>query len=249
MIFKTRKSLLRLDQALVARGLIDTRSAAQAAIKSGGVSVNGKAVRKSAHKVSDDDIISAKPAHPYVSRAAVKLQKALDVFGVSPLGKICLDIGSSTGGFSQLLVMRHAARVYAVDVGTDQLHASLRSEPRIISLEQQDARTLTTAHIPDRIDLLVSDTSFISLTKALPVPLGFLKTGGEVVVLIKPQFELGPDALDKKGIVKDPERAEDALRLIAAWMRDHDFDVKGQIKSPIRGGSGNIEFLLYAVKI
>jgi len=238
----------RLDQALVSRGLIETRSAAQAAIKSGNVKVNGKAVRKSAFKVSEGDTLEAKAAHPYVSRAALKLEAALDAFGINPSGKICLDIGSSTGGFSQLLALRGADKIYAVDVGTDQLHPSLRDEPRIVSLEQQDARTLTAAMIPEPIDLLVTDASFISLTKVLPVPLQFLKRGGEAILLIKPQFELGPDALNKKGVVKDIERAEDAPRLISAWMVDYGFAVKGQIKSPIRGGSGNSEFLIYAIK-
>ena len=239
----------RLDQALVARGLIETRSAAQAAIKSGNVKVNGKAIRKSAFKVSDADTIEAKAAHPYVSRAALKLKGALEAFDVNPSGKICLDIGSSTGGFSELLVLRGAAKIYAVDVGTEQLHPSLRHESKIISLEQQDARTLTAAIIPDPIDMLVTDASFISLTKILPVPLKFLKRGGEAILLIKPQFELGPDALNKNGVVKDIERAQDAPRLISAWMIDHGFAVKGQIKSPIRGGSGNSEFLIYAVKV
>ncbi|WP_017932245.1 TlyA family RNA methyltransferase [Robiginitomaculum antarcticum] len=239
----------RLDQALVQRGLLETRSAAQAAIKSGGVTVNGKPVRKSAHKVSDTDVISAKPAHPYVSRAALKLEKALDVFGVDPSGQTCLDIGSSTGGFSQLLILRGAAKIFAIDVGTDQLHYALRAEPKIALLEQQDARTLTAAHIPARIDLVVCDASFISLTKILPVPLTFLKPRGEAILLVKPQFELGPDALNKNGVVKDTERAEDAPRLIAAWMTDQGFVVKGQTKSPIRGGSGNSEFLVYAVKL
>ena len=210
--------------------------------------MNGKAVRKSAFKVSEGDTLEAKAAHPYVSRAALKLEAALEAFGVNPSGKICLDIGSSTGGFSQLLALRGANKIYAVDVGTDQLHPSLRDEPRIISLEQQDARTLTAAIIPEPIDLLVTDASFISLTKVLPVPLQFLKRGGEAILLIKPQFELGPDALNKKGVVKDIERAEDALRLISAWMIDYGFAVKGQIKSPIRGGSGNSEFLIYAIK-
>lgn len=227
---------------------MDTRSAAQAAIKSGNVKVNGKAVRKAAFKVSDTDIIEAKAAHPYVSRAALKLEAALDHFGIHPGDKICLDIGSSTGGFSQLLTLRGASKIYAVDVGTDQLHPSLRSEPKIISLEQQDARTLTAAIIPDPIDLLVTDASFISLTKVLPVPLKFLRRGGEAVLLIKPQFELGPDALNKNGVVKDVERAQDAPRLISSWMTDYGFTVKGQIKSPIRGGSGNSEFLIYAIK-
>ncbi len=192
----------RADKLLVERGLFESRAKAQAAIEAGLVEANGALVRKSSEEIPSDAAISATPAHPYVSRGGLKLAAALDHFSFEPSGKTCLDVGSSTGGFTQVLLERGAAVVYAVDVGSAQLHASLRNEPRIISLEQTDIRTLAANRLRQSSGLVTVDVSFISLKLVLPAISQLAATPAQLVALIKPQFEAGRDNV-KKGVVRD----------------------------------------------
>jgi 23S rRNA (cytidine1920-2'-O)/16S rRNA (cytidine1409-2'-O)-methyltransferase len=236
----------RLDQALVRRGLAPTRARARDLILRGQVTVNGQVVTKSAaHVVESAALVVADGAATDVSRGAVKLRAALDAFGFSPSGLVCLDIGASTGGFTQTLLGAGAARVYAVDVGQAQLAASLRSDPRVVSLEQQDARALQPALVPEKVNAIVADVSFISLTKALGVPLSFAAPGAWLVALVKPQFEAGREAVGKGGIVRDAASREAAVAALQAWLAARPgWRVEGVVPSPIAGGSGNVEYLL-----
>ena len=193
----------RIDQLLVARGLFDSRAKAQAAIEAGLVRADGKPVAKASETVAADAEIEASAAHPYVSRGGVKLAAALDHFGFDPKGRVCLDVGASTGGFTQVLLERGAAKVYAVDVGSGQLHDSLRARPEVVSLEQTDIRTLAPALRDPAPDLVVCDVSFISLKLVLPPALALAAEPAQLVALIKPQFEAGRAQL-KRGIVRDP---------------------------------------------
>lgn len=236
---------IRLDLALVEKGLFASRAQAQAAIAASLVQVNDKIVTKPAFMTTPQDTLTAQALHPYVSRSALKLKAGLEAFSLTAKDKICLDIGASTGGFTQLLLESGAAKIYAVDVGKDQLHASLRQEPKILSLESQDARTL---HLPEQVDLLVSDVSFISLTKALPEPLRFLKTGGHVTLLIKPQFELTKEKIGKGGLVRDKALHIEACTRIEAFLEAQNIRVSGLIPSPLLGGDGNQEFLIGGLK-
>lgn len=240
--------MTRLDVALVARGLFESRARAQAAISSGSVKVGSKVVTKVSLKVSDTDDITAKAAHPWVSRGGVKLAHALDVFKVEPAGLTALDVGASTGGFTDVLLTRGAAKVYAVDVGTDQLHKKIRGDDRVIVMEQTDARHLTAAQFAEPINLIVCDASFISATKILGAPMALAPPGAQLVTLIKPQFEMGRGALGKGGIIRDRETAEDAVRIVKSWIESTGWIVFGDCKSPITGGSGNHEYLLHARK-
>lgn len=237
----------RIDQLLVERGFFESRALARAAIEGGYVYANGIRVDKPSRLVDLNAEIRAERPFETVSRAGLKLKAALDSFIIDPAGRICLDVGASTGGFTDLLIKRGAARVYAVDVGHGQLHASLLKEARIINLEGLDARLISAASVPEEVSLLVADVSFIGLTKAIPAGLARLAVGGEMVALIKPQFEAGPKA-GKRGIIRD-----EALQAeICARVRD---DLKalgitplGLIPSPIEGGDGNREFLFYGKK-
>lgn len=240
--------MTRLDVALVARELFESRAQAQAAIGSGSVMVAGKVVTKASYKVSENDEITAKAAHPWVSRGGVKLAHALDAFGVDPSGMTALDVGASTGGFTDVLLSRGAVNVYAVDVGTDQLHKKIRNDDRVTVMEQTDARHLTPGHFPRAIDLIVCDASFISATKILGAPMTLARPGAQLVTLIKPQFEMGRDALGKGGVIRDREIAEDAVRIVTSWIEASGWTVLGDCKSPITGGSGNHEYLLHARK-
>jgi 23S rRNA (cytidine1920-2'-O)/16S rRNA (cytidine1409-2'-O)-methyltransferase len=235
----------RADSLLVERGLFESRARAQAAIESGLVSVSGNAVRKASERLSIDAAIEARPAHPYVSRGALKLAHALDHFEVPVAGRVALDVGASTGGFSELLLERGAAKVYAVDVGREQLHASLRSEERLVSLEGTDARALA-GKIPEPVELIVVDVSFISLTLVLGPVLTLGAQAMDLLTLVKPQFEAGRDALGKRGIVRDVAVQEDVCSRIAAHVAGLGLAVRGIIPSPIEGGDGNREFLLAA---
>lgn len=241
---------MRADVYLVANGHYSTRARAQAAIKAGLVTIGGKAIKKPSEKVADavltPDDISAQHEHPYVSRGALKLVHALDAFDVDPTGRTCLDVGASTGGFTQVLCERGAARVYAVDVGRDQLHADLHGHPRIISMEGRDARTLMTADFDPLPDLVVCDASFISVTKVLAEPLSLMRVGTDLVTLVKPQFEVGKVGLGRGGIVKSEELGLRALDAVRHWVGTQGWDVMATETSPIKGGSGNIEYLLHA---
>lgn len=239
------KKTIRADQLLVARGLFESRAKAQAAIEAGNVSADGEAVRKVSQLIAEDAQIEATPAHPYVSRGALKLEAALDQFKINPHGKICLDVGASTGGFTEVLLARGAAKVYAVDTGTDQLHPRLKHDPRVVSLEQTDIRKLEDVAIQDNARLIVIDVSFISLELVIPKALQFAAPHAELIALIKPQFEAGREH-QKKGIVRDPEVHMAVCQRVELLVGRQGWRLRGTIPSPILGGDGNAEFLLYA---
>lgn len=237
----------RIDQLLVVRGLFPSRARAGAAIEAGLVSVAGEVVRKASQVVDAKAEIVAAPAHPYVSRGALKLEAALDHASIAVRGLTCLDLGASTGGFTDLLLKRGASRVHAVDVGHDQLHPSLRGDARVVNLEGVDARALSAQHVPDPVDLLAADLSFIGLAKALPSALPLLKPGGHVIVLVKPQFEAGPCA-GKRGIIRDEALRQEVLVRVADEIGNIGVAITHRLDSPIQGGDGNREFLLVGRK-
>ncbi len=239
---------VRLDKFLVDSGLLATRSEAQAAISASKVTVNGIVVTKASLKVGGDDTIHAERAHPYVSRAALKLKGALEVFSVDASGLNCLDVGCSTGGFTEVLLEAGATHVISVDVGTDQFHPCLRDNPRIKLFEQLDARKLTSEQIDREIDLLVCDASFIGLEKVLDPAVSFVKSGGLALLLFKPQFQVGRKAVGKGGIVTDLEAVEAAKQAFSAWLVANGFTLKGWEPSPVTGSDGNQEWLVYAFK-
>ncbi len=237
----------RADRLLVERGLFDSRAKAQAAIEAGLVTADEKPVRKPSEEIAADAALNASAAHPYVSRVGVKLAAALDHFGIDPRGRACLDVGASTGGFTQVLLERGASRGVAVDVGRGQLHPSLRARPEITSLEGTDIRKLSLSMIGDRPDLIVVDVSFISLKLVLPPALKLAKPQAQLVALIKPQFEAGPAAV-KKGIVRDAAVHKAVCDDVANFVASLGWRVIGIIPSPILGGDGNAEFLLAAAR-
>jgi 23S rRNA (cytidine1920-2'-O)/16S rRNA (cytidine1409-2'-O)-methyltransferase len=236
----------RADRLLVERGLFDSRAKAQAAIQAGLVTADDVTVRKASEEIPLDARLNARAAHPYVSRGGVKLAAALDHFKFDARGRVCLDVGASTGGFTQVLFTRGARRVYAVDVGRGQLHQSLRARVEIVTLEETDIRKLAPALLQERPDLVTVDVSFISLKLVLPAALGLAKTPAQLVALIKPQFEAGRAAV-KKGIVRDQSIRAAVCDDIAGLVVSLGWRVIGIIPSPIEGGDGNAEFLLGAV--
>ncbi|PZN16494.1 MAG: TlyA family rRNA (cytidine-2'-O)-methyltransferase [Proteobacteria bacterium] len=240
----------RLDRALVDRGLISTRSRARDLILRGQVLVDGVPVTKPSTVIPESATVHLTDgADAFVSRAAWKLVAALDHFGYSADGVMALDVGASTGGFTQVLLERGACRVYAVDVGRDQLDPKLREDPRVVVYEGKDARDLTAGDIPDPIKAIVADVSFISLTKALPVPLTFAAPGAWLIALIKPQFEAGREAVGKGGVVRDSAARHRAVDHVRDWLSNQSgWTVDGVIESPVLGGSGNQEFLIGARK-
>ncbi|HVW91812.1 MAG TPA: TlyA family RNA methyltransferase [Devosia sp.] len=232
----------RLDVEIEARGLLPSRARARDAILRGTVSVNGAPAGKPNQMVSSSDAIALDdPAAGYVSRAALKLLAGLDAGGIAVAEKICLDVGSSTGGFTQVLLERGAAKVYAVDVGRDQLHPRLRADPRVVALEEQNARDLGRELVPDPIDLLVCDISFVSVTKVLSAPLALCRPGADAVILIKPQFEVGREHVGGGGIVTDAAAIERAAADIIGFMGAQGFSHRLSLPSPIAGGDGNRE--------
>ena len=243
----TTPSRLRADRLLVERGLFESRAKAQAAIDAGLVSADGARVRKSSDEIAFDAALSATPAHPYVSRGGVKLAAALDAFGFDAKARVCLDVGASTGGFTQVLLLSGARKIYAIDVGRDQLHESLRVRPEIVSLEQTDIRKLSPSQLGEPPDLVTIDVSFISLRLVLPAALPLAKPSAQLVALIKPQFEAGRAQL-KKGIVRDPQVHAAVCDGIASFVAALGWHVIGVIPSPLAGGDGNSEFLLGAAR-
>lgn len=239
---------MRLDQMLVNRGLAPSRARAQDLIKRGFVSVGGAVCNKPAFDVKDDLVVAVAPEAPgYVSRGAEKLSAALESFDFDPSGCTALDIGASTGGFTEVLLEHGACRVYAVDVGTSQLHARLKNDPRVVSLENTDARGLTLSEIPESVSAIVVDVSFISVTKVLGAVLSFAAPGAWMVILVKPQFEVGRDNVGSGGIVRDEVARRGALASVREWIcAQPGWRVVGDMPSPILGGSGNAEFLLGA---
>lgn len=237
----------RLDLMLVERGLVPTRSRARDLILRGGVRVDGQSVSRPSAKVDLQAEVLVSDLANDVSRGASKLRAGLSAFGFDPSGRICLDVGASTGGFTQVLLEGGACKVYSADVGRDQLAAPLREDKRVVCLEGRDARGLTADDIVEPIGAIVSDVSFISLTKALTVPLSFARSGTWLIALIKPQFEVGPDRIGKGGIVRDEVARQSAIDHVTSWFAARPgWHVEGVVPSPIEGGSGNKEFLLGA---
>jgi 23S rRNA (cytidine1920-2'-O)/16S rRNA (cytidine1409-2'-O)-methyltransferase len=237
--------------ALVARGFFESRAQAQAAIAAGLVLADGAKVRKASEGLAADAEIVAERAHPFVSRGGVKLAAALEAFGVSPEGLTCLDVGASTGGFTDALLMRGAAHVVAVDVGTGQLHEKLRRDARVISLEGTDIRAYAAdACLPDGVRfppaLIVADVSFIGLGAVLPALTALAGEATHLIALVKPQFELGKKALGKGGIVREEAARASALDGVKQALVAEGWRVDGQMESPITGGDGNIEYLVAA---
>jgi len=234
----------RADRLLVARGLFESRARAQAAIAAGQVTADGSLVRKPSDQISPAAAIAADPAHPYVSRGGVKLAATLESFSLDIAGRVCLDVGSSTGGFTEVLLARGARHVYAVDVGRGQLHARLRNREQVTSIEQTDIRNLDSSRLFEP-DLAAIDVSFISLRLVLPHVSGLLKPSATLLALIKPQFEAGRRHV-KKGIVRDTVVQAAVCDDIAQLLTDLGWRVGGPIPSPILGGDGNREFFIEA---
>jgi 23S rRNA (cytidine1920-2'-O)/16S rRNA (cytidine1409-2'-O)-methyltransferase len=238
-------SRLRIDRLLVDRGLVESRERAMRLILAGEVLVDGERVDKVAALVTPESEIEVRGRSPFVSRGGEKLAHALEEFGIDVTGRVCLDVGASTGGFTDCLLQRGAARVYAVDVGTNQLDARLRRDPRVVVMEQMNARTLDPRLFEERPSLAVADVSFISLEKVLPAIFGALSTRAEVVTLIKPQFEVGRQHVGKGGVVRDPALHRAVVARVARFSVLRGWHVQGVTASPLRGPKGNREFFLH----
>ena len=239
---------LRADALLVARGLAESRAKARAAIEAGGVVADGKAVTKASEMIEEAAALVAEPAHPWVGRGALKLVRAFELWAVDEGVRTVVDVGSATGGFTEVCLARGVSRVYAVDVGRGQLHPKLRDDPRVVALEGVDARRLDASLIPEPVDLVVCDASFIGLAKVLPAALALARPGASLVALVKPQFEVGPERVGKGGLVKDPAAREAALAGAVNFVEGAGWEVLATADSPIAGGDGNLEYLLHARK-
>ena len=237
----------RIDHLLVARGLAESRARAQALVMAGLVFAGGAKVGKAGQQVAEDAEIEVRGRdHPWVSRGGIKLAHAIEHFGLDPAGAIAMDIGSSTGGFTDGLLSKGAARVFAVDSGTNQLAWKLRQDPRVTVLEKTSARLLTPEQIDAPCNWVVCDASFISLGKVLDVPLGLAAPECRLVALIKPQFEVGKAEVGKGGVVRDPALHERVCAEVRAWLEGSGWQVDGIVRSPITGPEGNVEFLISA---
>ncbi len=237
---------IRLDQLLVQRELSDSREQAQRLIRAGMVSVGGQVASKPGHQFKDDVVVTLKEKEKYVSRGGLKIEGAHQQFGFDLTGAICLDIGSSTGGFTDFMLQHGATKVYAVDCGTNQLHYKLREDDRVVVMENTNARYITPDDIPDAADFCSIDTSFISLTKILPPLKNLMKPGGHIVSLIKPQFEAGRDQVGKGGVVRDPAIHEEVIEKVKKFGTEElGFQWLELCTSPITGPAGNVEFLAY----
>lgn len=237
----------RLDKLLVDRGLVASRERARALVMSGAVLVHGQPATKPGTMLDPSvEIALREEDHPYVSRGALKLVKGLDTFGIDPTGKVALDIGASTGGFTDVLLRRGATRVYAIDVGYGQLAWTLRQDPRVVVLERENVRNIDLALVPEACDLAVIDVSFISLTLVLPRIAELLRppVGKPIVALVKPQFEVGRELVGKGGVVRDEAVRRSAVTKIRDWANAHGFIAGGDVESPITGPAGNVEYLL-----
>ncbi len=242
-------SKLRADLMLVAQGLAESRTRAQALILAGNVFVGDRRVAKAGDLIAEEAVLTVKGRdHPWVSRGGVKLAHGLEHFGFDVSGAIGLDVGSSTGGFTDVLLTRGAARVYAIDVGTNQLAWKLRSDERVIVHEQTNARELSADIVPEPVDIIVCDASFIALSKVLDAALELARPGAKLVALVKPQFEAGRGEVGKGGVVRDPLVHQRVCDAAAEWIASKGWDVIGVETSPITGPEGNVEFLLGAVK-
>jgi len=238
---------VRLDQLLVARGLAGSRAKAKAAIEAGGVTVDGAPAKAASQGVADDALLEYADAHRWVGRGALKLDHALSLWPVVVEGRTVLDVGASTGGFTEVCLERGARQVYAVDVGSGQLHPRVAADPRVVDLEHTDARDLTGEVIPSPPQLIVCDASFIGLAKVLPAALALAAPGADLVTLVKPQFEADrPGGGNRKGVVKDPAAHQAAVASVSVWLEEQGWAVQATTESPITGGDGNVEFLLWA---
>ena len=235
----------RLDQLLVVRGLCASREQAQRAIMAGRVTIGGHKAEKPGLQVSRDAHVEVQGIERYVGRGGFKLEAALKHFQISVEGKICLDVGSSTGGFTDCLLQHGAARVYAIDVGRGQIDWKLRNDPRVFVREGVNARYLTASDIGERIDICVADVSFISLTLILPAVFALLPSAADMILLIKPQFELSPANVGRGGVVRDPALHAQAVEKIQRFVEGHGRRWLGVVESPLKGREGNIEFLAY----
>lgn len=238
---------VRADQLLVDSGLAESRARAQALILAGLVFLGDRKVEKAGQQVPADAALDVRGRdHPWVSRGGVKLAHALEAFAIDVTAFVAIDVGSSTGGFTDVLLTQGAAKVYAVDSGTNQLAWKLRSDDRVIVHEQTSARILTDAHIPEPVDIIVCDASFISLAKVLEKPIGFARPGAHLVALIKPQFEARREEVGKNGVVRDPAVHDRVCMEVQEWVATQGWTVAGLTQSPITGPQGNVEFLLHA---
>jgi 23S rRNA (cytidine1920-2'-O)/16S rRNA (cytidine1409-2'-O)-methyltransferase len=238
---------VRADQLLVDTGQAESRARAQALILAGHVFLGEKKIEKAGQQVAPDAALDVRGRdHPWVSRGGIKLAHAIAEYAIDVTGHVAMDVGSSTGGFTDVLLTNGAVRVYAVDSGTNQLAWKLRSDDRVVVHEQTSARILTAAHIPEPIDIIVCDASFISLAKVLERPLTFARPGAALVALIKPQFEVGREEVGKGGVVRDPAIHQRVCDEAVAWAQGNGWSVMGVTQSPITGPQGNVEFLLYA---
>jgi 23S rRNA (cytidine1920-2'-O)/16S rRNA (cytidine1409-2'-O)-methyltransferase len=245
-----KRAKVRADQLLVSRGLAESRARAQALIMAGAVFSGEKKIAKAGDMLAEHAPLEVRGRdHPWVSRGGIKLDHGLTHFGFDVAGLIALDVGSSTGGFTDVLLNRGAAKVYAVDVGTNQLAWKLRQDPRVIVHEQTNARTLNFNLIPEPVDIVVCDASFIGLAKVLEAPLRLAKSGAKLVALVKPQFEAGRAEVGKGGVVRDEEVRQRVCNEAAEWVASQGWEVLGTTQSPITGPEGNVEFLLGATKI
>ncbi len=246
--FPEKSTKQRLDQLLVERGLAESRTRAQALVLAGKVFSDDRRLDKPGLSLAVDAPLTLKGSdHPWVSRGGVKLAHALEHFAIDPAGRICLDVGASTGGFTDVLLSRGAARVYAVDVGRGQLDWKLRNDDRVVVLERTNARRLVRGHVPEEVDILVCDASFIGLSTILPAPMALAAPGAFLVALIKPQFEVGKGRVGKGGVVRDPALHREVCAGIEAWLAAQSgWLVLGLTESPLTGPSGNKEFLIAA---
>ena len=238
----------RLDVALVTRGFVESRSKAQALILARRIRVNGEYVDKAGAPVKDVDVLELVDLeHPWVGRGGMKLAGAFEAFPNDVHHKVCADIGASTGGFTHVLLEKGAEKVYAIDVGYGQLDSSLRNDPRVVNREKTNARYLEASDFDDPIEFVSIDVSFISLELILPAARSFINAGGDIVALIKPQFEVGRGDVGKGGIVRDPEKRQTAVDKVSAVARELGFEVRALIESPVKGAEGNVEYLIWLI--
>ncbi|MFP6779845.1 MAG: TlyA family RNA methyltransferase [Alphaproteobacteria bacterium] len=245
-----KKIKIRLDELVMNKGFAETKSIAQSLIISGKVYLEEKKLDKPGYSISKDaDIVYRGPLHPWVSRGGIKLDHALKIFRLKVNGLTALDIGASTGGFSDVLLQNGAKKLYAIDVGYGQLHEKILNNPKVVSIERKNARYLSREDIIENIDILVCDASFISLTKILPEPIKLCSKTAKLIALIKPQFELEKRFISKGGVVKDEQLRNQVCLNISSWMENKMcWKVNQIIESPIKGAKGNIEYLIYASK-
>jgi 23S rRNA (cytidine1920-2'-O)/16S rRNA (cytidine1409-2'-O)-methyltransferase len=239
----------RLDKILVNKGLISTRVRAEKMIEEVGVKVDGKLINKPGKKIAENAVIELiEEELPWVSRGALKLLKAIETWEIPVAGKTAIDLGASTGGFTEVLLSKDIAKVFCVDVGTNQLHERIKANSKVIDLQQTHARELTTHTIPEQVDLIVIDVSFISLEKIFPFLHPFIKMNGDIIALVKPQFEAGRENISKKGIVKNQKLYPEILQKVKDYALRSNFTFQENIESPLLGGDGNREFLMWLKK-